>query len=126
MLISVIKIFHLGAAAISISGFIARFLLRLTASAYSQKRWLKIAPHIVDTILFVSGILLVINTHWNPLTHAWLGAKLLALLAYIIFGLFALRFTQQKKYMLLSFLLALASFAYIIAAALSKNAALFA
>jgi len=49
-------------AFLSISGFIYRGILKLTTPEKLSKKWLKITPHIIDTILLASAIYLVFIT----------------------------------------------------------------
>ncbi len=56
-----IKNFHLLTVAITITLFLLRFYWLTTGSALLQRRWVRIAPHLNDTLLFVSGIALVVT-----------------------------------------------------------------
>ena len=86
-----------------------------------QKKWVKILPHSIDTVLLASAIGMAWIGSINPLTHPWLAAKIIALLIYIVAGTFALKRAQTRLTQFLSFAFALASFAYIITVALSKQ-----
>ncbi|MBZ6392004.1 MAG: SirB2 family protein [Pantoea dispersa] len=87
-----IKNFHLLTVAITITLFLLRFYWLTTGSALLQRRWVRIAPHINDTFLLLSGALLVLITHFYPLTPqgSWLTEKLLAVIIYIALGSVAL------------------------------------
>ena len=69
-----------------------RFYWLTTGSALLQRRWVRIAPHINDTFLLLSGALLVLITHFYPFTPqgSWLTEKLLAVIIYIALGSVAL------------------------------------
>jgi len=82
----------------------------------------KIVPHVIDTILLVSGITLAIILHQYPGTHTWLTAKLLALLLYIVLGTIALKRGKTKTIRILAWLGALITFFYLITVALKKVA----
>ena len=86
-----------------------------------QIKWVKIAPHIIDTILLVSGISLIIITKQYPLQEPWLLAKLVALVAYIGLGTMALKRAPTKQLKLLFLSLAIATFIYIASAALTRD-----
>ena len=118
---TIIKLIHISCAAISISGFVARGILKLTAAQYLQQRWIKILPHIIDAILLTTAIILVIQTQQYPLTHAWVTAKILMLLVYIGFGMLTLRFAKTQLQSAIGFIGACLSFTYIIAVALTKQ-----
>ena len=87
-----IKNFHLLTVAITITLFLLRFYWLTTGSALLQRRWVRIAPHINDTFLLLSGVLLVLITHFYPFTPqgSWLTEKLLAVIIYIALGSVAL------------------------------------
>ncbi|MBS0905885.1 SirB2 family protein [Pantoea dispersa] len=87
-----IKNFHLLTVAITITLFLLRFYWLTTGSALLQRRWVRIAPHVNDTFLQLSGALLVLITHFYPFTPqgSWLTEKLLAVIIYIALGSVAL------------------------------------
>ena len=87
-----IKNFHLLTVAITITLFLLRFYWLTTGSALLQRRWVRIAPHVNDTFLLLSGALLVLITHFYPFTPqgSWLTEKLLAVIIYIALGSVAL------------------------------------
>ncbi len=85
------KHLHLTAVALSILFFIFRFIWsQLDASALSKK-WVKILPHIIDTVLLASAIWLCVILSQYPFVNAWLTFKLVGVVLYIVFGLFALK-----------------------------------
>ena len=117
-----VKMLHLGCAALSIAGFAARGTWMLTESTMLQKRFVRIAPHVVDTVLLASAVWLAWFLGQIPFVHAWITAKLLALLLYIGLGMFALRRGRTKRQRAAAFAAALASAAYIVAVALTRDA----
>lgn len=116
-----VKLLHALFALISISGFIYRGLLKINRPDKLQKKWLKISPHIIDTLLLSSAIYLVFASHQYPDGFNWVTAKIFALLLYIFFGLATLRFSKTRRGILISFALAVLTFAYIVAVALTKQ-----
>jgi uncharacterized membrane protein SirB2 len=120
-----LKHLHMLCAVISIIGFIVRGALRLADSPLLQKKFLKIAPHIVDTFLLLSAIGLTISIQQYPLTTPWLTAKLIGLFVYIGLGLVALRFAKTKITIAIAYLFAIATFAYIAMVAMIKTPIFF-
>ena len=116
------KIIHILCAVLTISGFVYRAYLKLWNPQRLSERWLRITPHIVDTILLLSAIYLVIAGGFYPIWFNWTAAKLTGLVGYILFGLMTLRFARSRTAVLMSFMLALLSFAYIVAVARTKQA----
>jgi len=117
-----LKHLHMLCAALSIVGFIARGALKLQGSNLLQKKWLRITPHVVDTVLLLSAAGLVAVTHQYPFVQGWLTAKLIGLVVYIGLGLVALRFAQTQPARAMAYLLAILTFAYIAAVAVTKSA----
>ena len=56
-----------------------------------QQRWVKIVPHVVDTLLLVSALTLVFGSDQYPFEQPLLTAKVLALIVYIALGTIALK-----------------------------------
>ncbi len=117
---SIIKSIHVLCALLSISGFIYRGILKLTRPEKLTQKWLKITPHIIDTVLLASAIYLVLASHYYPTLFNWVTVKIIALVLYIILGLFTLRFCKSQAGVLISFILALTTFSYIVFVARTK------
>jgi uncharacterized membrane protein SirB2 len=113
----ILKNIHMICALLSITGFGARSFLKFNHSALLSQRWLRITPHIIDTLLLLSAILLVYVLHLNPLQQPWLLAKIIALVGYIFLGLVTLRIAKSTAVRVGSFIAALLVFVYIIAVA---------
>jgi uncharacterized membrane protein SirB2 len=115
------KHLHVTCVVLTLLSFSTRALWMLTDSPRLHQRWVKILPHIIDTLLLLSGIALAWLLGQSPFAQAWLGAKLLALLAYIILGAIALKYGSSKKIRVLALLGALLCFAYILNTAFSRS-----
>jgi len=85
--------------------------------------WLRITPHVTDSLLLLAGIALAILIHQYPLVNGWLTAKLFALLAYIVVGNFAVRRAHTRTSKITAWLLALGVVFYIYAVALTRDPA---
>jgi uncharacterized membrane protein SirB2 len=118
---NIIKIIHVTTALISISGFTLRGIWMLRDSPQLQAKWVKIIPHVNDTVLLLSAIILAVQMSQAPFVHGWLTAKVLGLLLYIGLGMVALRFGKTKPVKALAFLSAIIVFIYIVLVALTKN-----
>jgi uncharacterized membrane protein SirB2 len=116
-----LKHLHLTCITLSIVFFVTRFYWRKQNSGMLQKKWVKILPHTIDTVLLGSAIGMAIIASINPFEQHWLAAKILALLAYILAGTFAIKRAQSAHAQNISFVLALACFAYILMVAISKQ-----
>lgn len=114
-------IIHVTTALLSISGFIFRGILRFSGSDLVNRKWLKITPHIIDTVLIISAIMLFTRSGLDLMTTPWLQAKIVALIVYIALGLVAFRFAKTTPVRLLAWLAAILVFGYILSVAVSKN-----
>ena len=122
-----IKHIHIALVLLSVSGFALRGLLMLVQSKLLQQRWIKRLPHMVDTLLFGSGIALAWHSHQYPFVNSWwLTAKMLALIAYIGFGMLALNYGRNRVIRSIALVVACTCAAYMIATALSRNPLVFA
>ena len=116
-----LKTIHQSAVVLSITGFCIRGVGVYLAAPWVRQRLAKTLPHVVDTVLLLSAILLVWQLGVNPLQVPWLLAKLVGLLAYIGLGMVALRATTPPPQRALAGLLALVTFFYIASVAISKS-----
>lgn len=93
-----LKHLHLTTIAISVTLLVLRFIGSMLHAAVMQKRWVKIVPHINDTILLLTGVGLIAVTGFYPFTphSAWLTEKLLGVVIYILLGFVALREGKNK------------------------------
>ena len=117
-----IKHIHITFAALSGGFFLLRGLWMLQDSPMLQQRWVRIVPHVVDTLLLTSALALVFWSGQYPFVQSWLTAKVLALVAYIVLGTIALKRGKTKGVRTFALLAALATFAYIVAVALTRQA----
>jgi uncharacterized membrane protein SirB2 len=108
-------------AALSGTFFFVRGQWMLAGSQMLQRRWVKIVPHIVDSLLLASAIGLAVWSHQYPGQMPWLTAKLCALVAYILLGGVALKYGRSKPVRAAAYVAALATFAYIVTVAVTKN-----
>ncbi|MFZ2296235.1 MAG: SirB2 family protein [Polaromonas sp.] len=119
-----IKHLHVTCAVLSGSFFLLRGIWMLGDSPMLQRRWVKVVPHVVDTLLLASALVLVFWSGQYPFVQTWLTAKVLALIAYIVLGTIALKRGKTKGVRTFAFFAALATFAYIVAVALTRQAML--
>lgn len=118
-----LKLIHICSAILTISGFALRGYWMFSASTKLQLKLVKILPHIVDTIFLVSGIMLIVTLELPVITQPWLLTKFVALIVYVVLGALALGRARTRQGRTRAFVLALATFAYIVGVALSKSTA---
>jgi uncharacterized membrane protein SirB2 len=116
-----LKHVHVTSVVISVSLFALRGTLELMARPWRQWRLLRVAPHIVDTVLLGSALWMAWRIGQYPFVDGWLTAKVLALLAYILLGMRALGKNTPKSQRLPFFVAALLSVGYIAGVALTRS-----
>ena len=112
---------HVTCVVLSYLGFFVRGIWMMRASPLLERRWVRIVPHVVDTLLLASAIALAVLLRQNPLVQPWLAAKIIALVAYIVLGVFALRRGRTRAARMGFWVAAQAVFFYIVAVALTRD-----
>ena len=120
----VIKQLHITFALLSGSFFLLRGIWMLGESPLLQQRWVKVVPHVVDTLLLSSALVMVFWSGQYPFAQPWLTAKVLALIVYIGLGTVALKRGKTRLVRTVAMFAALATFGYIVAVALTRQALL--
>jgi uncharacterized membrane protein SirB2 len=82
---------HLLMVVLSVSFLLLRFAMSLKPAAILQTRFFKIAPHVIDTLLLLSAVMLMLALQQYPFVNPWLTEKFLAVLAYIALGVMAFK-----------------------------------
>jgi uncharacterized membrane protein SirB2 len=119
------KHFHVACVAVSLAGFVVRGALMLADSPLLGTRFVRVAPHVVDTALLASAAWLAWFLGQYPFVHGWLTAKVLGLVAYILLGTVALKRGRSKAIRAVAFAAALASAGYVVSVALTRDPAGF-
>lgn len=121
MIYSVLKQLHITCVALSGFGFVLRGFWMLTGSSWLERRWVRIVPHLVDTLLLGSALILAIITVQYPFVQSWLTAKVLGLLLYILCGTMALKRGKTRTSRAGFFVVALLIFSYIVSVAFARS-----
>jgi uncharacterized membrane protein SirB2 len=108
-------------AFISILGFMVRGVLAINQHAIMRKKWIRILPHINDTLLLSAAIYLAWTLRANPLNHDWLFAKIIALIFYIGIATVVIKTKGTKRIQWACYGLAIMIFSYIVAVAITKS-----
>jgi len=116
-----LKSLHITCVVLSYTLFFLRGLWLLNGSPLMRQRWVKIAPHSVDSVLLLSAILLAWQLGYTPFNSPWLTAKIIALLLYIGLGMLAFRFGRTRQTLLAAWLSAQLVFFYIVAVAVTHD-----
>ena len=114
-----LKALHVTLAYLTVAGFVVRGIWALTDSPLRREKWVRIAPHAIDTLLLVFGVILAFRLGLSPVS-GWLGAKLLGLLAYIGFGVVTMR-ASDRRLQVAGFAGALVAVSYVFAVAFTRQ-----
>ncbi|OOH86326.1 invasion protein expression up-regulator SirB [Pasteurellaceae bacterium 15-036681] len=107
---------HIALVYISLGLLLLRGVLSVKQVDWRQYKILKIAPHIVDTLLLASGIGLFVLLGYGA--QPWVIAKLFFLVMYVLYAVKA--FKKNQPFSIKHFLLAVVSFMMILFVATFK------
>lgn len=116
-----VKSLHVGTVTVTACLFVLRVGWMIWSPGRLSARWVKVVPHVIDTLLLLSGIWLA----WQigaAGVKGWLTAKIVGLVVYIVLGMVALRRGRTPAIRIGAAVAALLTLGYIVAVALSKSA----
>jgi uncharacterized membrane protein SirB2 len=116
-----LKHFHVTCVVLSGLGFALRGWWMLNDSPLLRARLTRVVPHVVDTLLLGSALLIAWQSSQYPFAQGWLTAKFFGLLAYILCGTMALKHARTRGRRVVFLVLALLAYAYIVGVALTRN-----
>ena len=116
-----LKYVHVACVLASGAGFFLRGLFMLAERPPGDSVWMRIFPHLVDTVLLGSAIALAVISSQYPFAQNWLTAKLIGLVVYIGCGMMALKRGKSRATRAAFFVAALLVYAYIVSVALTRN-----
>lgn len=108
-----IKAAHIGLVLASGLLFALRGALVLMGLRWPLAAPVRYLSYTIDTSLLTAALMLLAVLHLNPFTTAWLVVKLVLLVAYIVFGVLALRRGRRWRSRVVFYLLALATFGFM-------------
>lgn len=117
----IVKHIHMSAAMLSVALFFMRGNWMIFRPERLQQRWVKMVPHVIDTVLLVSALVLAYQFLQFPVPRSWLAAKIAGLLVYIGLGMIALKRGKTLAIRITAFIAALVTVGYIYAVAFSKQ-----
>ncbi len=112
-----VKHFHMTFAILSLLFFIVRACWAVSGSAMLSRPFVRIAPHVIDTLLLVCGLYLLSAIGMQ----AFIVAKLIALVLYILLGTMAIKRARTQGQKALFAILAVLVFIYILGAAFKHS-----
>jgi uncharacterized membrane protein SirB2 len=100
-----------------LAALLVRGMWMIADSPRLAARWVRVVPHVNDTVLLLAAIYLATFYGLQP----WIVAKIVALVAYILIGTVALRRGPTKPVRVAAWIVAQAVFVYIVAVAVTKH-----
>ena len=116
-----VKYVHVISVVLSVSGFFLRGLLMMRDSPLLGARWVRVLPHINDTVLLVAALTLAAMSGQYPFVADWVTAKVFGIIAYIILGALALREASTRSMRIACWFASLAVFGWIVSVALTRQ-----
>jgi uncharacterized membrane protein SirB2 len=113
---AILKTIHVTTVALSWLMFFVRGMWMLSGSPMLERRWVRVVPHVNDTLLLAAGVWMAILLRQIPGVSPWLTAKVVALFVYVGLGAVALR-----RRRLSAWIAAQLVFLYIVAVALAHD-----
>lgn len=117
-----LKNLHVATVIVSYCLFFVRGVWMLADSPMLARRWVRIVPHVNDTVLLVAAIWLTTIIRQYPGTSGWLTAKVAGLIVYVLIGTVAIRRGPTKQVRATAWVAAQLVFFYIVAVALTHDA----
>lgn len=112
-----IKLVHVVCVLLSGTLFLLRGTGVLAGARWPMRLPVRLASYAIDTALLTAALMLVSILHQYPFVQAWLTAKVLLLVVYIVLGVFALRRGRTRASRAAYFVAAFAVFLFIVSIA---------
>ncbi len=116
-----VKYVHVLSVVLSVTGFFLRGLLMMRDSPLLHARWMKVVPHVNDTVLLIAALSLAVMSGQYPFVADWVTAKVFGVIAYIILGALALRDASTRAMRIACWLASLVVFGWIVSVALTRQ-----
>jgi uncharacterized membrane protein SirB2 len=114
-----LKSLHIILAFSSLASYIGRVALSEFKPEALQNKLSKIAPHVIDTLLLLSGVTLILSGDWLEGEFGWIISKFLLLLGYIGLAVICMHNRGTKRW--LAFAASIVCFVYIFVIAITKQ-----
>jgi uncharacterized membrane protein SirB2 len=116
-----VKYVHVISVVLSLTGFFLRGILMMRDSPLLAARWIRVVPHINDTVLLLAALSLAVMSGQYPFVAGWVTVKVFGVIAYIILGALALRDAGTRRMRIVCWFASLAVFGWIVSVALTRQ-----
>jgi uncharacterized membrane protein SirB2 len=108
---------HIACAVLTIALFALRGGLMIAESQWLRSRALLILPHVIDTVLLTSALMLTTIVHQYPFAQGWLTMKVVLLVVSIVLGSIAIKRGKTKRIRIAAFVAALLTISFLVTVA---------
>jgi uncharacterized membrane protein SirB2 len=108
---------HIGCAILTIALFVLRGGLMLAESHWQRNIVLRYLPHVVDTVLLTTALMLTTVIHQYPFSTGWVTMKAVLLVVYIVLGSIALKRGRTKRIRTVALVAALLTIGFLVTVA---------
>jgi uncharacterized membrane protein SirB2 len=108
---------HIGCAILTIALFVLRGGLMLAESPRQGNVVLRYLPHVIDTVLLTTALMLATVIHQYPFSAGWVTMKVVLLVVYIVLGSIALKHGRTKRIRTAAFVAALLTIGFLVTVA---------
>jgi uncharacterized membrane protein SirB2 len=108
---------HIGCAILSVTVFIARGGLMLAGSPLLHTHAVRIVPHVIDTLLLTTALMLTTVIHQYPFSTGWLTMKVALLVLYVVLGSIAIKRGRTRGIRIVAFVAALLTVGFLVSVA---------
>jgi uncharacterized membrane protein SirB2 len=116
-----LKYAHVASITLSYLLFFIRGVWMMQDSPVLARKWVKIAPHAVDTVLLATGVALSVMLAQYPFVQGWITAKVGALVLYMVLGTWGLKRGETKRDRVVAWIAAHVVFFYMVGVSLTKS-----
>jgi uncharacterized membrane protein SirB2 len=113
----VLRNLHIACAILTITLFVLRGALMLANSPWQRNVVLRNLPHVVDTVLLTTALMLTTIIHQYPFAVDWLTVKVLLLVIYVVLGSLALKRGRTRAIRITALVAALIVVAFLLSVA---------
>ena len=117
-----IKLIHITAVMLSGALFFVRGLGSIYDAPFMQLKIIKIAPHVIDSVLLLAAIGLCIQIQQYPFVDDWVTVKVLVLVVYIVVGSIAIKRGKTRTQKIIAFVAAILAFLFMVSVARTHDA----
>ena len=108
---------HIGCAILTIALFVLRGGLMLADSPWQRIVVLRYLPHVIDTVLLTTALMLTTVIHQYPFSTGWVTMKVVLLVVYIVLGSIALKRGRTKRIRTAALVAALLTIGFLVTVA---------